>query len=363
MGGYVGISNLARKIKGIYVGVGGLAKRVLKGYVGINGTAHLCYLLNRVEKLTSVTSLSVARAQLAAITHAGYALFAGGASPVQSGSGSKTTVETYNGSLVRGSATALATGRYALGSAKTGNYALFAGGSNYSSMQNRVDAYDTNLTHTTPTSLNSSMATGGASIGDYAIFCGNTSYANAYNSSLVRNTNTSISTPAGKYNLSATLGEYAFFAGGYGNSATKGVDAINASLVRTSPTSLTLNNSGGAVASNKNYAVVFSNYGANVDAYSTSLVKSILTNAPETLNSRTPVSTENVAFFAGGQSSTGTMFFGYDANLVKTYYEPISHARGASGGTVIDGIILFAGGNTNNGSSSFNYVDGYKINY
>lgn len=38
---YVGISNRARKVKGIYVGLNGKAREVVKGYVGVNGKARL----------------------------------------------------------------------------------------------------------------------------------------------------------------------------------------------------------------------------------------------------------------------------------------------------------------------------------
>ena len=40
---YVGIDNIARKIKGAYIGVDGVARKVKKAYIGIDGVAQLCY--------------------------------------------------------------------------------------------------------------------------------------------------------------------------------------------------------------------------------------------------------------------------------------------------------------------------------
>lgn len=42
-GPYIGINNLARKIKQIYIGVNGVARRIKKAYVGVNGVAKLAY--------------------------------------------------------------------------------------------------------------------------------------------------------------------------------------------------------------------------------------------------------------------------------------------------------------------------------
>lgn len=40
---YIGINNVARKVKGIYVGVNGVARKVTKGYIGVGGVARLFY--------------------------------------------------------------------------------------------------------------------------------------------------------------------------------------------------------------------------------------------------------------------------------------------------------------------------------
>ena len=40
---YIGVSNVAKKVKKMYIGVGGVAKKVKKGYVGVNGIARLFF--------------------------------------------------------------------------------------------------------------------------------------------------------------------------------------------------------------------------------------------------------------------------------------------------------------------------------
>lgn len=43
MANYIGVNNVARKVKGYYIGVNGKARKVKKMYVGVNGVARLCY--------------------------------------------------------------------------------------------------------------------------------------------------------------------------------------------------------------------------------------------------------------------------------------------------------------------------------
>ena len=38
---YIGINNLAQKVKAIYIGINGTARKVVKGYIGVNGVARL----------------------------------------------------------------------------------------------------------------------------------------------------------------------------------------------------------------------------------------------------------------------------------------------------------------------------------
>ena len=79
MSAYVGVGNLARKVKSIYVGVGDLARKVKKGYIGIGGVARPFFgMEGELEYYGTITPLSQARSELAATTVGNYALFAGG---------------------------------------------------------------------------------------------------------------------------------------------------------------------------------------------------------------------------------------------------------------------------------------------
>lgn len=43
MANYIGVNNVAKKVKGYYIGVNGKARKVKKMYAGVNGVARLCY--------------------------------------------------------------------------------------------------------------------------------------------------------------------------------------------------------------------------------------------------------------------------------------------------------------------------------
>ena len=43
MANYIGVNNVAKKVKCYYIGVDGKARKVKKMYVGVNGVARLCY--------------------------------------------------------------------------------------------------------------------------------------------------------------------------------------------------------------------------------------------------------------------------------------------------------------------------------
>lgn len=141
---------------------------------------------------TSAANLSVARRYLHATTVGGYALFAGGdASDDGNGTSftsSKTaqaTVDVYNASLTRISATPLSVARYNGAATTLGDYALFGGGVIYQSKSAAVDAYDTSLTRTTQEPLPKRVSeNAAASVGNYALFAGGYYYAANYESSL-----------------------------------------------------------------------------------------------------------------------------------------------------------------------------------
>ena len=56
---YVGVNNIARKIKSAYVGVNGTARKVKAVYIGVNGVAKLVWqsTFGKVKNYLSVNTL------------------------------------------------------------------------------------------------------------------------------------------------------------------------------------------------------------------------------------------------------------------------------------------------------------------
>ena len=65
-GVYIGVNNVARKVKKSYIGVGNVARKIKKAYIGVNGVARECYpdalwLYNNGDEFTSTTGGFVSR--------------------------------------------------------------------------------------------------------------------------------------------------------------------------------------------------------------------------------------------------------------------------------------------------------------
>ena len=58
-GAYLGINNVARKIKKIYIGINGVARKVKKVYIGINGVARLCWSSGTYQTLIASSDRNV----------------------------------------------------------------------------------------------------------------------------------------------------------------------------------------------------------------------------------------------------------------------------------------------------------------
>ena len=123
---YVGVNNVAHKVKKIYTGVDNVAKQVKKGYVGVGGVARPFFSAEAgVEYYGAITPLSLERQALAATTVGNYALFGGGQN---TNTPYANTVDAYNTTLTRSTPTALSVGRRYLSATTVENYALFGGG-------------------------------------------------------------------------------------------------------------------------------------------------------------------------------------------------------------------------------------------
>ena len=229
-----------------------------------------------------VESLSVSRMYPGATTIGDYALFAGGGIDFNKSSGTLyDVVDAYDKSLTRTTATSLSIARAGLAATTIGDYALFAGGkievSSSGVSGNKVDCYDKSLTR-----LNSTVslyrprhALNATTVGDYAIFAGGQytydlpdrsflfSTVEAYNKSLTR-TIAEDMIEGRAYLSSTTLGNYAIFAGGKGfvagpnertTEAKNTVDAYDKSLTRTTQEGICIARSGSAATTVGDYAL------------------------------------------------------------------------------------------------------------
>ena len=74
---YIGINNVAHKIKKGYIGIDGVARKIKKAYIGIGGVARPCWSGGELVYYGTIENLGVATPGLAA-THVGdYAIFGG----------------------------------------------------------------------------------------------------------------------------------------------------------------------------------------------------------------------------------------------------------------------------------------------
>ena len=374
---YVGVDSKARKMKKAYIGIGGTARKVKKMYIGdSSGKARLCYSAE-LEYVGTATALSKARNSLSAASVGGHAIFAGGQTSHNTGS---SYVDAYDSSLVRTSATSLNSSRGGLGSATVGSHALFAGGGIYYSLggymkpgtshyygYSTVEAYDTSLTKTTATSLSvARMRPSGVSIGKYALLGGGytgvdgasipwnssvphyyKSAVDAYNESLTRTTATELS--KARACTGVTVGGYALFAGGVSSNV---VDAYNASLTRTTASSLSASGVVYGATTIGRYALIGIGDGT-VNVYDTSLTR---TTAASLSASRTLYSSANIgdyALFAGGYSSSDyySTVDAYDSSLVRTTATSLNTARCNLAAATVGDYAVFAGGEYDSNSA------------
>lgn len=338
---YIGVDNLARKIKKGYVGVDGVARKIKKAYLGIGGVARPCWSGGELAYYGLVPELSEPRRSVATITHGKYAMFVGGQDYMSSSTG-KRTVEVYDPSLTVTKATDLSFTYYSqLAAAVAGDYALF-GANTY------MNAYNTSLTRTTATALSTSRSSlAGASIGGYALFgggMGNSSMSSysvvdAYNASLTRSTPTALS--ANRMRLSAvTVGGHALFVGGCSQYTSDDavrkntVDAYDASLTRTVAATLTTARYGMGATTVGEHALFAGGNQADswrsaqavaVETYNTSLTKGTATDLSNKRSGLAAVTLGDYALFAGGSqsqsSSTSAYVYdvdAYDVSLTRT---------------------------------------------
>lgn len=141
-GAYIGIADIARKIKKGYIGVNGIAKKIKKAYVGVDGTARLCWSGGEIKyKGTGIISLAETRSNLTGAATKNHAFFFGGTSVWNNSSGAKNTVEAFDKNLTRYTAPNMYSKQYDVPCGAIGNYAISS-----ASYGEKLYTYDDELT-------------------------------------------------------------------------------------------------------------------------------------------------------------------------------------------------------------------------
>lgn len=176
------------------------------------------------------TAMSVARDSFAGASVGNYALFAGGGRYIDGDFEEITTVNAYNASLTRSTPTGLSAARAYLSGASHATHAIFTGGMvGFSTYVHTVDAYNASLTRSTPAQLPAAEeAPQAARAGDYVVVArGVSQLAYAYDASLTLSVAAKPLSNAGQGMAAGTIGDSAFFAGGYQGDALAPTQQVN----------------------------------------------------------------------------------------------------------------------------------------
>ena len=287
----------------------GVARRVRKGFIGIGKIARPFWGEDALPTYYgAITSLSGAKSNMASERNDEYAVFAGGQSA--GATSNVATVDVYNRSLVRSSATNLSVARNDAAAAMVGGTILFAGGYTNSKI--------------------------------------GTSVVNAYDSALVMSVVTPLS--GSRYSLAGARGDgHAIFAGGYETSYVDVVEAYNATMTKLMLERLpsaAYGTNGGSIDGN---AVFWS--GGAVVAYNKSLVQRVLEPFGfGGANARSAVAHDHLIFAAGREDMDGgKSAVAYDRSLVKKVVSDLSAKRYQCGASDLKHCAMFCGVDTSTG--------------
>ena len=350
-----------------------VARKIKKGYVGVGGVARPCWGGGELTSYGNVNNgLSLARTSLAATTIGDYALFGGG---YDTSGRYVSNVDAYDTSLTRTTPTSLSTGRRNLAATTVGNYALFGGGfTSGTAVTNVVNAYDTSLTRTSASTF--TLARGklaATTVGNYALFGGGytsstvvTAVVHAYDTSLTRTSATSLGDSRGEL-AATTVGNYALFGGGSGSSTYSAlVNAYDTSLTRTSADSFDTAVSRLAATTVGNYALFGGGYtGSDIstvtEAYDTSLTRTSPTSLSTGRYYLAATSIGEYAIFAGGYtgSDVNARVDIYDSLLTRKPFKYLYTGRRNLAATTVGNYALFGGGDMD--SSPSLTVDAFTI--
>lgn len=384
----------AGPVNGAPITIGeGVAKRVTKVYAGVGGVARPVWGESGVVNYGAITTLSVARPNMASTSIGNFALFGGGGKTSSSG---RTEIDVYNDSLTKLSNKSLKRGRHELSAASNGSYAIFAEGLRAANTAAKcVEAFDASLTSYDATSLNSSygyIRMASTSIGNFALFGGGhyatgnkcLPYIYAYDKSLTLSSPTGFGNNYARMYIGATsTNTHALFAGGYSVTEDAAendvynyfdrVDVYDQSLTRTTAT-LSQGRYGIGAVSRGDYAIFAggvtssSNVSSVVDVFDKSLTRTTH-NLDISLSHLTTAPLKDYAILAGGNltppsvggSSTNNIVFVYDKSLTRTINVRMNTPRREMFAATVGEFAIFAGGIPNGTYSDTTDVEAFTV--
>lgn len=368
-GAYIGVNNVARKIKKGYIGVGGVARKIKKGYIGVGGVARpfwtggevVYYGTDSLYKNNSAQGLAYANTPK-------YAIFHGG---LGSGSDPVDFMTAFDATLVKTGKRI--NGRYDHAGGCIGKIAIFAGGRNSASssdVTSTTEAFDETLTSLDCQGLRRSRSSlAGANAGPYLVFSGgetvsgsgssthqDTAYGDAYTESLTR-IEVDMSAEDRDWN-GATLPSYALF-------VKRGIaNAFNSSLTRSLPASPDADTYQGTELHGK---AIFADKNGNLQVYNSDLTKTVASGLSSARISYGCTTLDEWAIFAGGRISGGSTSQGYqtsvdafDDKLTRVTLTALSEGRRSCSGAHVGDFAFFAGGYTKDKTQT-SLVDIYRV--
>ena len=369
-GAYVGVNDIARKIKNGYIGVNDIARKIKKAYIGIGGVARPFWSLEtELVYYGVITSLSSARDDLAATNTDKYALFAGGEDYYAS-----DRVDKYNKSLTRSSSTSLSAARWGLVAATANNTAFFAGGVGDNNVdKSNVDVYDSSLTHKTTKLSNSFRDLASTNLGNYVLFaCGNilsaiNSKIDIYDSSL---THTVLNASLARKQAAATcVGNYAIIAGGALTAVTSNsdrVDVIDTKFTMQIIDPLSIARSYIGASSVGKYSMFgggqtgsTSQLSSAIDIYDELLVHTTPISLSSSRRNPITVSINGYVIFSGGHVSN--VVDAYDASLTSIEIQNHDQVLQYHAATTIGNFALIGGGRNKSASSYTDVMYAYTV--
>lgn len=373
----IGVSDKARKGKKAWIGIDGVARKIKKMWIGVGNVARLFFSGRGVLVYHGkLDDLSVARQYVIGLSVGDHALFCGGSGGIQ-------TVDAYDKTLVRTTEANLSSGRYRYArGANAGKYGLIAGGMKDASnvASEVIETFDENLVLTNNISLGEGKYQMGATnFKGHAMFCGGYTSANQRPGTVeVFDENLTKSlyqmTTAKRY-VGATFNtKYAIIAGGNttNSSIRTSAEAFDESFTHIDIADLSVARREPSCANVGDYAIFAGGYGNNIvsaEAYDSNLTRvDVADLAHGDYSEDETVEVEGYALFWCGWTVGNYSYvtvLAYDELLVQTELTSPADKRFDVGGAIAGDFVIFAGGNgkstTSTSNINFASVDAYKL--